>query len=365
MAVYKTILIMKTQNSNYLSLIIYIIIIFLFFGCGPKPKQSVQDHDEIRKKAQEKFNQVDKNKSNLAIDYQIGGIETSKAGDLNTPLAELDRDQLEIYKTDEPGWVSISLTKRFSDNINRVDAKNKMLSEMRNDAINRKVSKNLKITQLITDRTASFGNESIDQSTWSGFFISTVSAIITEEIQQKNNIIPFDEGQGFDLDLEYDFFVTPVKGEPDPSYFIDAYLEKDMLNNGDELSINIKPSQDSYVYVFNMMADNNAVLMFPNEFMNDNLIRSNKNVVIPNEEIKDYISFIVGTMPGETLTSEYIYIVCTKKNIPVPKSIPTIGTILKPFASDSRSFFELQKWLSNIPLHQRVDNVLIYHVSKK
>ena len=112
------------------------------------------------------------------------------------------------------------------------------------------------------------------------------------------------------------------------------------------------------------MADNNAMLMFPNDYMQDNFIAANETLVVPDPKIQKYISFIVGTMPGQKLTSESVYIICTNQKVPVIESLPRIGTSMQVFSGKSQNFINLQRWLTSIPLDQRVEKALIYHVSK-
>ncbi len=71
----------------------------------------------------------------------------------------------------------------------------------------------------------------------------------------------------------------------------------------------------------------------------------------------------VGTMPGEELTTESIYVVCTKDIVTLADNLPRIGTSM-PASGDSKSFIKLQRWLTNIPLDRRVEKNLVYHVAK-
>ena len=112
------------------------------------------------------------------------------------------------------------------------------------------------------------------------------------------------------------------------------------------------------------MADNNAMLMYPNNYMKENFIEANREITIPSKEMEKKLSIKVGVMPGQTLTSELIYIVCTKEKVPMIDKLPKIGTSLKTFSGKSKNFIELQRWLTNIPLNQRTEKALIYHVSK-
>ena len=358
-------MIMVVYNMSVKINIMYsITVIFLMLylsGCANKPSDTKINSQESRKVGLEHFDNETKHLGNNSTQsFKTQKRQIVKTSEL---LEEIDAEKALEYIIDEPGWIEVKLKKRFSDNINRLEAKSIMLSEMRSKAINKKVSQNIQITQLITDRTKSMGDQVISESSWSGFFKSTVSGLITQENEIKYKIDFFEEGQGFNLDLVYSFYVIPAKGQPDPSFTIDCKLNKQIFKNGDELLVEINPSLDSYLYVFNMMADNNAVLMFPNEYMPDNLIVSKSTYVIPPKEINNYVSFLVGKMPGDNMTMEHIYILCTKKNFLAPLSIPKIGTEIESFDKNSNGFLDLQEWLSEIPLDERVESIITYYVT--
>ena len=78
--------------------------------------------------------------------------------------------------------------------------------------------------------------------------------------------------KGYELQLTCNFFVVPVEGNRDPGFVINANLANNMLNDGDELIINLKSSKSCYVYMFNLMADNNVMMIYPNKYMEDNHI---------------------------------------------------------------------------------------------
>ena len=111
-------------------------------------------------------------------------------------------------------------------------------------------------------------------------------------------------------------------------------------------------------------ADNNAMLMFPNDYMTENFISAEAELVVPDPKIQKYISFIVGTMPGQKLTSESVYIICTKEQVPIVDNLRKIGTSIQVLYGNSQNFIALQRWLTGIPLDQRVEKALLYHVSK-
>jgi hypothetical protein len=344
-----------------------LFLIFIFSACGPKPVSPDTKVDEDRL-AFEKANKVliAETGEFSKIEKVLSGVANQESGKIKQPIEELTREDVVTYKTGEPGWIKLGKKKRFSDDVTRAQAKDNLLKELRNDAINKKVGTSIEVTQLLTDVMSATNDESFEQTAWSGFFKSTVSGVITDERQEKNKIIDeeYEEGAGFELDLEYSFYVVPVTGQRDLEFWADATLEKDMLKEGENLVIRIKPGKDAYIYIFNLMADNNAMLMFPNDYMKENYIAANETLVVPDPKIQKYISFIVGTMPGQKLTSESVYVICTKQRVPMIESLPRIGTSMQVFSGHSQNFIDLQRWLTGIPLDQRVEKVLLYHVSK-
>ena len=69
-------------------------------------------------------------------------------------------------------------------------------------------------------------------------------------------------------------------------------------------------------------------------------------------------------MPGQPITSESVYIICTKEKVPEIDNLPKIGLSLQTFSGKSKNFVELQRWLTGIPLDQRTEKALVYHVSE-
>ena len=339
------------------------MLLFIFFSCGPKPL--VTPSVDEAKLAAEKANKelITETGESTEVEKNLSGVSAEVTSALYQPSEELTRTDVLTYTTGEPGWIRLQKKKRFSDDMTRPQAKENLLRELRNDAVNKKVGTTVELTTLLTDVMSTTGNESFEQSAWSGFFRSTVSGVITDERQEKNKIKHFNEGEGFELDLEYSFYVQPVTGKRDPGFWLDAELGDNMLNSGDKLRIKIRPSKTSYLYIFNLMADNNAVLMFPNEYMDDNYVVAGKDLILPDPKIENYISFVVGGIEGQKITSESIYIICSKQKIRLPNEIPRIGESLQTFSKESENFISLQKWLTKIPLDQRIEKVLMYYIS--
>jgi len=65
------------------------------------------------------------------------------------------------------------------------------------------------------------------------------------------------------------------------------------------------------------------------------------------------------------MSTESAFIVCTKETVKIIESLPKIGQSMPVISRNSKSFMKLQRWLTKIPLDQRVEKNLIYHISKK
>ena len=322
------------------------LILIILFGCAEKPAPSPD-----KEYAEKSFERLDKD---------ILGIKQSQTGQITDVLNDPDMSLEDFEEIDKPGWVTIADEVAFDGSTSPDEARERLLQTLRNKAVKKKVGTEVEIVSLLTDIMVSNNDDSFEQSAWSGFFKSTVSGLIIEE-NYKHKMTPSKDG--FNMEMILNAYVIPVTGQRDPGYFIEAGLESNMLKNGDEININVRPSKDSYLYILNLMADNNAMVIFPNKYMKDNFIDAKREIKIPGESLEGKIQFKVGLIPGKKFISESIYVVCTKDKVPMLHDLPSVSETLSIFPKDSKSFFELQQWLSKIPLNRRVEKALVYHVS--
>jgi hypothetical protein len=332
-----------------------IMIVIAFTGCGSKHVEPTPEADIDKKAAEVAFSKTRKD---------VNGVSTVATGSIIDieSIAEPTADEMVEYRTGEPGWVTVEHTLPFNNKVTFSQAKQELLQYLRNEAVSKKVPPTVEVTSLLTDMMSESGGAASEQSAWSGFFKSTVSGVITaEEIMMDG--FPEEIENGYKKTMKLKAYVEPVNGNRDPGFTVKAELSDNTLSSGDELSFALTPTQDSYLYAFNLMADHSVLLVFPNDYMPDNHISAGETVQIPNSNMRGYVRFRVGTLPGQELTTESIYVVCTKDIVTVADDLPRIGTGM-PASGDSKSFIRLQRWLTNIPLDRRVEKNLIYHVAE-
>ncbi|MDR1903513.1 MAG: DUF4384 domain-containing protein [Treponema sp.] len=88
-----------------------------------------------------------------------------------------------------------------------------------------------------------------------------------------------------------------LPGPSDPSgFFADAWPNEDSRTyfNGDNMTINLYASRDSYVKVYHIGADNQLQLIYPNRIDTDNSLKANTGRAIPENT-----SFVLGAPYGE------------------------------------------------------------------
>jgi len=244
----------------------------------------------------------------------------------------------------------VSATRVFPESVSNPAAREELLNILRNEAVSKKVPRTIEVASLLTDVMSETDGRAHEQTAWSGFFKSTVSGVITQErIVAESDPAYLAGMSSYEKSLTLEAYVEPVKGNRDPGFTVKAELHDNTLSSGEELLFTLTPTQDSYLYAFNLMADHSVLLVFPNDYMPDNHLSAGETVQIPDPNMRGYVRFRVGTMPGEELTTESIYVVCTKDIVTLADDLPRIGTDM-PASGDSKSFIKLQRWLTNIPL---------------
>jgi len=356
------ILYMKYSKSNIRALVTLWLFAFCFNACSQHPPDSETGLTADEKAAaKDAFARLNEGGSSMEEDFT--GVKTDASGAVGMEtISGSSVEEMIDYRTGEPGWVEVEETRNFSNSVSPDRAKQELLQILRNKAVSKKVPPNVEVSQLLTDVMSESEGSASEQTAWSGFFKHTVSGVITAEEILIDKLQPVEDG--YKKTIRIKAYVEPVRGQRDAGFYIDVALENNLLKAGDELAFSVTPSKDCYLYVFNLMADQNIMLMLPNEYFEDNFIKGGTTMQIPDPVIRKYRKFRVAPMPGEDLTSESVYIVCTKEEVPAIRDLPQIGTAIQVFSGKSQDFVKLQRWLTNIPLNQRVEKNLIYHVSK-
>ena len=80
--------------------------------------------------------------------------------------------------------------------------------------------------------------------------------------------------------------VGKLEGENDPLFKLEADLNRESYQNGDEMIINISSSKDCYVYVFNILSDETVSALLPNQYLEENYLAKGTSIRVPPEKGK-------------------------------------------------------------------------------
>lgn len=151
--------------------------------------------------------------------------------------------------------------------------------------------------------------------------------------------------------------VARPEGEPDTSFRIDARLNKNVFNAGEEMTLSARCSRACYVTLINLSADGKAIPLVPSKIRDKNYLMSGAVFQFPNAEDRQAgISLRVGTLPGHKKDREAMVIVATKNRQPLTPSVNEV---------ESYSSEEFGKWLVELPLSERTVKILPYQVVGK
>ena len=105
--------------------------------------------------------------------------------------------------------------------------------------------------------------------------------------------------------------VGKLEGENDPLFKLEADLNRESYQEGDEMIINISSSKDCYVYVFNILSDETVSALLPNQYLEENYLAKGNSIRVPPEKGK-ITKFRVDLPEGKSQATEMILVLGIK-----------------------------------------------------
>ena len=160
--------------------------------------------------------------------------------------------------------------------------------------------------------------------------------------------------------VEMIIYIGDQTGKRDPTFMINAKLNREYYKEGEEIQLRIKSTKDCYITVINICSNDSVYVLLPNRYNENNFLMNNKEIKIPGEEEKHIgLKYTVSLLPDKEEDIELIKIIATKKDF----SFPLID---KPsaYGTYKMALMELQKWLLKIPLSEIAEEDLQYYIYK-
>lgn len=154
--------------------------------------------------------------------------------------------------------------------------------------------------------------------------------------------------------------VEKQKGEKDPTFQINANLNRNYLQDGDEIEITVKSSKDCFLTILNICSNDSVYIIFPNAYRKDNFIKSGELFHLPDSNDKKIgLDFTVNLFPNKNKDLEMIKVIATKEKIDFSSvySFSAYGTY-------QTALIDLQNWLLKIPRNEIEEVDLQYFIGK-
>lgn len=191
----------------------------------------------------------------------------------------------------------------------------------------------------------------------------------------KEEVLSWDEEKDKDrpgssfLTLNYRACVRKLEGENDPYFNVKLEMRENTYVEGDEAVLKIYPSQNCYLTIFNITAENKVNILYPDrKYFKDNFLKGEKYFEFPPEKLrKQGWKLRVRTLPGQKENTEIIWVVATKKKIDFYNLLckKKEGRGFCDEKNFSPTLDDLLLVLSNIPLSEKSEDIEVYVVRKK
>ena len=143
-----------------------------------------------------------------------------------------------------------------------------------------------------------------------------------------------------------------------PGFLLEARLNRTVFRSGEKVKISIRPTQDAYIAIFNWTADDKISLLFPNQYLLNNLVQGGTWFTFPPEG--SGLALKVETLPKHKQDTEALFVVALDKE--TGTSIPFCNIFSSGSQFKVANFF--RKYIK-LPIEKAIEKILIYEVRKE
>lgn len=157
-------------------------------------------------------------------------------------------------------------------------------------------------------------------------------------------------------------FVFIVVG--DPLFKVRAEINGNVFEEGDRIELRITPTKDAYITVFNILENQNVLILLPNRYRKNNFVKANGTLIFPDgDDSKNGIILEALVGAGKTKTKEIFHVFASEKPLRFDKAKFNEG-IFGIYDGSSGSAPELAEEIGSIPPSQRAEAFLHYRIIK-
>jgi hypothetical protein len=257
----------------------------------------------------------------------------------------------------EKEWVTVEGFAAL-ENVTKQEARQLAIDDARRAAIEKVVGVNLISETLVIDNEVS------------GDVIYTIpyGKVVAQKIINENVELTRSRNKGEAPYLTYKvrmkIQVAKQKGRADPFFRVAARINRTVFRQGDHIELQITPTKDAYISVFNILPDETVLVLVPNQFRQNNFVPANTTFVFPDARDRAKgISLEAFVGEGRTESKEMFHILALKEPMSFDTATFREG-LFGLYEGRSGLVSDLVKQTVHIPLSQRAETFLYYRIEK-
>lgn len=195
---------------------------------------------------------------------------------------------------------------------------------------------------------------------------TVVRGVIVEEKILRRGVIESKDDQGALYQTRIKAKVKGIPAERRGDFSVAARLNRTQFNEGDEVELRITPTQDAYLYIFNVAPDEHITVLAPNSFEPETPLRASKEYVFPSEMLQSKrVKLRTWLLPGTTRSSEKIKVVVTRQPVSLLKGRVAEGVFMEYKPAETALMVELMRALGALDPADWAEATLAYEVKKQ
>jgi hypothetical protein len=145
---------------------------------------------------------------------------------------------------------------------------------------------------------------------------------------------------------------------PDPAFHLELKTLRETYREGEEISLLLAATQDCWVTLFNLYANDSLAVVYPNHYWPSRRLSPGKHMTLPPDES---VALTAEVLPGHKEDTEMLLAVAVKDSVLFP-----VGTAIRPdlLISYDEALRRLNTWIMTIPRDRRTEATAIFRVVK-
>lgn len=194
---------------------------------------------------------------------------------------------------------------------------------------------------------------------------TVVRGVIVEEKILKRGVSDAQDGHGAVYQTRIKAKVRGIPVERRGDFAASARLNRTQFNEGDEVELRVIPTQDAYLYIFNVTQDEHITVLVPNNFELETPLRAGKEYVFPSETLlKKQVKLRTWLLPGTTRSAEKIKVVVTRQPVALLKGRVAESVFMEYKPSETALLIDLMRALGALDPADWAETTLAYEVKK-